>query len=788
MDRRSVLHLVLAVLAILLLLVAGAVVARAITVSRRIEQLADTHVGYQVAHPGWSFPARVWSAPAPLELPRARLVLEARARGYGEACPPVAPGEVCPTDGRVVPRGGHFPEGVQPAGSSGWTRPLALEPVLVGHLVGPDAEIREHLPLTDAPWHLLAAILVAEDEDYARHHGVNVLAAVRALWSNTRSGAYRQGASTLTMQVVRSLSGRKEKTLHRKVWEAIAAAALERHLGKDGVLQVYMDAPYLGQDGNLSICGFQAAARWYWGVDARDLTPARSATLAAILPAPGRYDPILHPQAARARRDALLRRMIAQGLDVRAALEEPLDASPHPLPADRWPAYLQAVRQWLEQALPPATVYGAGLEVFTALDPVAQEASDRVLPERRDWIRDVLGLRRPEPIQAAAALLDPVTGLMVALHDEGVTRDTDFSRVTQARRQPGSAFKPVVYAVAFDQTGPDGQPRLTAAHTVPNTTRRFANTDGWTPRNVGGEYTSTSTLAMGLAWSQNIATASLLEEVGGPSVLIPFAERIGFDTRRWRKEMGLALGQGEVTVLEMARFVAEVVNGGRYVTGRPVAVAVDPTGRVRVAPAPPGDEVMTSEAAALTRDLMRLVVEYGTGGRARGTGGQAGYAGPCIGKTGTTDDELDLWFTGATPTYAGTLWVGYDQPRRIGSTASDFAAPLWGWWMRAVHEGLLITEFGGPKLEHHAICTVSGRYGNETCRLIGAPFLPGTKPSGTCSLVHPPPQPDEVPREGVDEEEYRSLWDRMAEKKAREAAAAAAEEPAAGGAAVPEGQ
>ncbi|MBN1334795.1 MAG: transglycosylase domain-containing protein [Deltaproteobacteria bacterium] len=773
MLRRGLRRFAILVVVVLLLGSGLAAGTRWMAVSRQVDRLVDTHLGFEVAHPGWSFPARVWTASAPLDLPVPRLVLEARARGYVEACPPQEPGEFCPEDGAVIPRGGRFPEGIQPAGSSGWNRPLALEPLLVATLVGPDAEIREHLPVADAPWHLLAAILVAEDEDFEHHHGVNVLAAIRALWSNTRAGRYHQGASTLTMQVVRNLSGRKEKTLDRKAWEALAAVALERKLGKDGVLQVYLDAPYLGQDGAFSICGFQAAARWYWGVDARDLTLARSATLAAILPAPGRFDPIRSPEEARARRDTLLERMGERGMDVAEALAEPMDASPHPIQADRWPAFLQAVRHWMEQEVPASTLYGAGLDVFTGLDPVAQETSDRILPERRDWIRTVLGLRRTEPIRAAAALLDPTTGLMVAIHDEEITRDTDFSRVTQARRQAGSSFKPVVYALAFNQQGPDGKPRWTAAHTVPNTTRKFEGTDGWTPRNVGGEYSVTTTLAMGLAWSQNIATASLLEEAGGPDALLPFAARAGFDTSRWKKEMGLALGQGEVTVLEMTRFVAEVVNGGRYVSGRPVDVALDPTGRVRVPPAGLGEAVMTPEAAALTRDLMRLVVEYGTGGRVRGTGGHAGVAGPCIGKTGTTDDEWDLWFTGATPTYAGTLWVGYDQPRRIGCTASDFAAPLWGWWMRAVHEGLPLGEFGGLKLEHHAICTITGRYGNETCRLIGAPFLPGTKPQGVCPYAHPPPAPEEEPREGVDEEEYRSLWDRLAAERAEEAAEAA---------------
>lgn len=727
--------------------------------------LTERHLAFETAHPGWSFPARVWSAPAPLDLPPERLVLEAKARGYTPACPPAEPGQVCEKTGAVIPRGGRFPEGVQPPGTEGWTRPLALEPVLIGTLVGPDAEIREHLPLAEAPRHLLEAIVQAEDRDFQKHHGVNLVAGARAAWANLTGGAWEQGASTLTMQLVRSFTGEREKLLSRKAREAATALAVDGLLGKDAVLQAYLDAPYLGQSGGLSVCGFQAAARWYWGKDAKDLTLGEAATLAAILPAPGRYAPDRNPDAARQRRDALLDRMEATGWDVAAARAEPVAAAPHPLITVRYPAYLQAVRTWLEDTLPPEILYGAGLEVWTALDLVAQEAGETVLPERTTWIRQTLGIGGRAPILSAGAVIEVATGFLVAVHDSALDGSTDFSRVTQARRQPGSAFKPVVYALAFSRPGQDGRPALTAAHTVPNSPRTFEGTGGWRPRNATGEYTSTSCLAMGLAWSQNIATASLLEELGGPEALIPFATRLGFDTGAWPAEMGLALGQAEVTVLELARFNATVAAGGHLASGRPVVMITDPRGTVRVPPPAPGEAVLTPEAAALTRELMRLVVEYGTGGRARGTAGISGVSGPIMGKTGTTDGDRDLWFVGATPTYAGALWVGRDIPERIGVPASDFPAPLWGWWMRAVHKGLPTAEFQGPTIERKGVCSVTGRYGNGTCRLIPAPFLAGTRPEGACPVQHVHAEPD--PKEEATE--YKSRWVELQERQAAEA-------------------
>jgi penicillin-binding protein 1A len=253
--------------------------------------------------------------------------------------------------------------------------------------------------------------------------------------------------------------------------------------------------------------------------------------------------------------------------------------------------------------------------------------------------------------------------------------------------------------------------------------------------------------------------------------MIELARRLAYDVRTWPEEMGLALGQGEVTPLEQARFVATVARGGKLASGRPVVMATDPSGQVRIPEVEPGTQVLSPEGAALTRDLMRLVIEVGTGGGARGTGGFAGYAGPAIGKTGTTDLEKDLWFIGASPTFASAVWLGYDQPRRIGASASDLAAPLWGWWNNALHTGLPTKEFEGVKTTPVGICRVSGKRSNGSCPMIGAPFLSGTAPKGACPVAHPPPDPNAPPKE------HESLWKRRAreaeERAAAEAGAAA---------------
>jgi membrane peptidoglycan carboxypeptidase len=729
-------------LAVILALVAGIAFVfvawpRWIAIRDRADALADAHLAHDVAHPGWSFPARVWSAPAPLDLARPRLVAEAHARAYADACPPARPGEVCPDTGAVIPRNGN-----------------ALEPVLIGRLVGPDAELREHLPIDDAPKALLAAITAAEDEDFWSHHGVHVRGLLRAAIADAR-GAPMQGASTLTMQLVRDLSQDDERTFARKAREALAAIAVDAHLGKRGVMGAYLDAPYLGQSGSQSVCGFQAAARYYWGVDAHALTLAQSATLAAILPAPGEWAPDANAAGATARRNRLLRRMAELGWDateVERATNEPMGAAPHADPPPRWPTYLQATRAWLEDNLDPTTLYGSGLDVLTAFDPVVQEIGDRVLPDRVAYLERNVGRNGPEPLEAAAVVLDTRTGLLVAVHDPRAETATDFNRATQIRRQSGSALKPLVYGLALAQLGPDGHPAMSAATTMPNEPRTFANTNGWRPLNVGDDYSPTSTLAMGLAWSENIVAASLLEASGGPKALIDLAGRVGFDTRAWPVEMGLALGQAEVSPLEMARLSAMVARGGIAASARPVVTAIDAGGRVRIAAPADDARVLPEESALILRDLMRLVITYGTAYTVKGVDGIPGYTAAAIGKTGTSDEEKDDWFIGATPLYATAVWLGYETPARIGGTAGDLSGPLWGWWMRALHEGLDAGDFAGPVLDHKAICTQSGKLGNGTCRLITAPFLPGTAPKTACAIEHPPREKNA----------YENVWQRKA--------------------------
>jgi membrane peptidoglycan carboxypeptidase len=736
------------------------------------EALADAHARYEVSHPGWSFPARVVTQPTPPTAAPKRLVAEAKARGYGERCPEPGPGEFCARTQKVVPRTG-----------------TELEAIELGILIGPDAEVRWHLPLAEAPEALIQAIVAAEDREYWQHHGVNLRSMLRAVVANAQEGGYAQGGSTLTMQVVRNLNQRREKTVERKLQEMVMAWAIDRHLGKEGVLQMYLDAPYLGQRGTLSVCGFEAASWHYFGHSARTLSQAEAATLAGILPAPGRFAPDRFPERAKERRDRVLVAMQAQfGTDTSAALAEPIvTAATPPALVERYPAYLSATRAWLEANVSPTTLYGAGLTVVVGVDVVAQEEAEAMFPARTRYFESLIPRRRPDaPLQAAGVLLDVETGLVRAVYGGSDVTAISFNRATQARRQPGSSFKPLTYAMAFELKDAEGKPRFTAATAEPNSPRDFDTPQGkWRPRNVGGEYTTTAALAQALTWSQNIATASLLEEAGGPKALIAFAARIGFDTSGFPEEMGLCLGQGEVTPLAMAQFAGVVSNGGRKLAASPVVHAHDAAGVERVAPPVAGEQVIDPMAAALTRELMRSVIDTGTGGASRGAGGEGGYQGPALGKTGTTDGEKDLWFVGATPKVAMAVWLGYDVPSPLGLAASDLAAPIWGWWMNrstrvdlteknpATGMPVYPTWPDEPKLDQRWVCKVSGKLMNGSCPGIGAPFVPGTAPREGCPIAHPPPDETvEVDADGKPKPKHESIWKKLQREKEEAEAAA----------------
>lgn len=351
-------------------------------------------------------------------------------------------------------------------------------------MFGPDGEIRFHLPLAEAPRHLVDAILASEDRSFREHAGVDPGAMVRAAVANAKRGAWSQGGSTLTMQVVRSLTQEREKTVLRKIREMVLAVAIDGHIGKDVVLRMDLGAPYRGQRGGLSICGFEAASLHYFGKRATDLTVAEAATLVGLLPSPMKFDPARYPDRARMRRDLVLTAMAeVAGYDVAEALASPIVTAPPLVLPERFPAYLSATRAWLEQHVPPVTLYGAGLVVTVGLDVAAQEETDRLFLAKIGYFESLLGRRGALPLQAAAVLMDTATGIIRAIYGGSDLTATGFNRATQARRQPGSNPAPRSSPSCTRQrssnatpTGPRASPRPMPNQTSNGPFRRHRGT------------------------------------------------------------------------------------------------------------------------------------------------------------------------------------------------------------------------------------------------------------------------------------------------------------------------
>lgn len=717
--------------------------------------LIKAHQSLETTHPGWSFPGTLYSASVSLQAEKSVVIAQAQAREYTLHCPATKPGEYC-SDGTVIPRGGIFPEGPQPPGLDGWTRELALEPVFLGTIIGNDAEYREHVPIDEVPSHLIAALLYSEDAEFYNHPGVNFLAFGRAILANIQGGTYAQGASTITMQVVRNMTQQREKNIERKIREIAQSLILDNYLSKKEILQMYIDMPYLGQDGSFSICGFAAASRFYFQKDIREININEAAILVGILPGPGSLRPDKYPDKAQEKRDRVLRLLGEKKWNVTEALTMPIPIrSDRPINTFLYPSFTQAAISWLEDNLDKRTLYTTGMQVFTSLNIVLQQRTETILQSKLKFYMKELNLpndpKNNNVLQAAAVLINPQSGYLEAVYGGTILSAYDFSRATQAKRQAGSSFKPLVYAMAFSQKKEDGSAKWQTFDTVPNDRRTFPNTNGWRPRNNGNKYSTTSTLTEGLTWSENIATASLLEKSGGPEALITFAKKMGFDTSKFPAEMGLALGQAEVTPLEMGKFVAMLANGGTQVHALPVTAAIDMHGHNHIIDAPLGATILDEETAVLTRELMRSVILHGTGGASRGSLGEIGFTGTAFGKTGTTDQNKDLWFIGSSPLYAGALWLGYDQPSNLKGSASDLAAPLWGWWMRDIHKGLSVPKsFSGITLKNSYLCAQTGKYGNASCKTLPMPMRSGAKASGVCPEKHPPPS--------TEEKKYHSVW------------------------------
>ncbi|TVR54685.1 MAG: PBP1A family penicillin-binding protein [Gemmatimonadales bacterium] len=580
----------------------------------------------------------------------------------------------------------------------------------------------EVVPLEDLPAHLPDAFMAVEDRRFMRHRGVDWIRAVGAAFRNVSSGRRPEGASTLTMQLARSVYpdriSRAERTFRRKLVEVRVARSIEGRFSKERVLELYLNHVYLGAGAH----GVEAASRHYFDRDAPDLSLEQAALLAAVTRAPAYYDPRRHPQRAEARRNLVLSLMEAQGRispeEAGEARRRPLgvpDVPPPPMASTPAPYFVDALRQELEEAL-GADAYAAGLRIHTTLDWRAQTEAEAALITRLDAIeagthgsyrgvrfdpRAPAGQAGTEYLQGAVVMMEAATGDILALVGGRDFIHSRFNRATSGRRQVGSAFKPFVFAAALDAGIPMSQPIQDGPFRLVS-----AGSPDWSPRNYDGGYRGPVGMSEALSRSLNIPTARLAMEVGIPEVIR--AARAAGITSPLPETPALALGTASLSPLELTTAYATLARLGTRVSPRFLLRVEDGEGRVlfhRSQPVPDGGQVegeeegwlagpetaplpeagMDPRVAFLVTRMLEDVVWSGTGTGARA----GGIQGPVAGKTGTTQDASDVWFVGYTPQRVATVWIGHDRPHPFlaGATGGGLAAPVWGRMMARLQEG-----------------------------------------------------------------------------------------------------
>ncbi len=610
-----------------------------------------------------------------------------------------------------------------------------LEPEQVGAYYGPNREQRDLVSVDDVPKHLVEAVLAVEDQRFHSHHGVDLQRIAGAFLANLQAGSIRQGGSTLTQQLVKNFFLTPERTVERKLQEAIMSLLVEARYDKQQILESYLNEIYLGQRGSTAIHGVGEAARLYFGKKAENLSLGESALLVAIIKSPNGMSPYRDAERAMTRRNLVLDLMLDQGriddAELAQARREPLRLAEIVPDSGAARYFLDAVRRQLPEVYDAKTLTSEGLRIYSTLDLRMQRVASRVLregleglEERYAWLRQEDPKRR---VQGCLIALRPQTGEVLALVGGRDYRASQFDRCTQARRQAGSVFKPIVYVAALEPAS--GGPAITLASSLDDAPLRLPTPSGdWEPANYDGEFHGTVSVREALERSLNVATARLANEVGIGHVA-DVARRLGIESRL-PPVPSLALGTADVSPMEIARVYATLANGGVRPEIRTFDDMVDSSGNPVERRQIGFERVLDSGTAYLATSLLAGVVERGTGARIRGLG----VRGPVAGKTGTSDDERDAWFVGFTPELVVVVWVGFDAPRSMKLAGGQAALPIWARFTREVTGGRVRGAFRTPP----DVVEIDIEPTTGALALPGCPqrrtelFLIGTEPEHVC--------------------------------------------------------
>ena len=554
---------------------------------------------------------------------------------------------------------------------------FTLEPEVLANDLSAKAGKREALSYDEIPPVLVQAILAIEDRRFFDHGGVDLSGLARALLRNAGDERLGQGGSTITQQLVKNTYLSPEKTLERKYAEAMLAIALEQRLSKQDIFSLYCNEVYLGQRGAVSVRGVREAAEVFFGKELRELTVAEAATIAGMIQSPAHYSPLAHADAARERRNTVLAAMLENGAITReqekAASAEPVQVTPNVnLDNSLAPYFVDYVNRVTDSA--------SGRRVYTTIDLGLQEIAEQALRKQLERL-DAKSRDQTAKPQAALIALDPHTGDVLAMVGGRDYATSQLNRATDARRQPGSTFKPFVYAAAVE----DGMSPVQLFMDAP---REFVYDRNkiYRPANYGGGYSMCDVpMRTGLIKSLNVVTVDVALQTGLARIANLAA---AFGLPKPERYPALALGTEEVTPLQLAGAYAAFVNEGRRVDPKVIASIDEPP----AVHAPPGStqQVVSPTTAYMITNMLSAVIDHGTARKARGTVPGTALAG----KTGTSNDG---WFVGYSPNLVCVVWIGFDDNKQLGLTGAEAALPAWVDFMRGAIA--LRPDLGGERFE-----------------------------------------------------------------------------------------
>jgi len=546
------------------------------------------------------------------------------------------------------------------------TRIYSADEVLLAELF---IEKRDPVPLKIIPDNLKKALIVTEDRNFFQHSGIDLKGILRAVIRDIRAGGFVEGASTITQQLAKTLFLEPRKTLLRKVREAFLAFQIERRYTKEEILELYLNQVYFGS----GAYGVESAARIFFGKPVKDLDLAECALLAGLPKSPSRYSPIVDKDLALKRRNIVLKQMEHTGIITETAFnqakEAPLNLVKQNKNRAKAPYFIEYVKKSLENTIGSSNLYKGGFTIVTTLDFNMQNTAELAVENGLSTLENRMKrhqIKNPVP-QCALVSLDVQSGGILAMIGGRNFSTSPFNRATNGRRQPGSAFKTIVYAYAIEQGFPQSKTILDA----PVSFKSGNQKKDWQPQNFSGGYSGEMTLRMALALSKNIPAVRLIE-ILGPSSVARFGHTLGIDSFL-SPNLSLALGTSEVSLIDLTAAYSVFPNKGNFIEPYGVVEVIDRTGRPVWRIKPQKEAVMSRSSAAIVTDMLRSVIQEGTGKKARV------IHHPVAGKTGTSNEFKDALFVGFSPSITTGVWVGQDTVTTIakGETGAKAALPIW---------------------------------------------------------------------------------------------------------------